>query len=120
LRNRHNIPVTIKEADWGSRKLCGGFATMKKPRRRIDSALKLKIVFEAVRGQKSVVDLAQQYGLHPNQIYEWKKQLENYGILAFDRRIRQIGQFQAKVRRVTRDCLVAGAFIAAKNLFLFS
>jgi transposase len=74
---------------------------MKRIRRKIDSALKVKIVFEALRGQKSVVDLARQYGLHPNQIYTWKKQVEKNAVFAFDGRIRQIAQqLQAKVRRV--------------------
>jgi transposase-like protein len=59
---------------------------MKRPRRTIDSELKVKIVFEALRGKKPVVDLAQQYGVHPNQIYSWKGQLEHYSIFAFDRR----------------------------------
>jgi transposase len=69
-------------------------------RRKIDSALKAKIALEALRGQTSVTDLAQQYGVHPNQIYGWKKQLENYAIYAFDRPIREITQLQAKVSGV--------------------
>ena len=73
---------------------------MTRTRRTIDSALKAKIALEALRGQKSIAELAQQYGLHPNQIYAWKKQLENYAVYAFDRPIRQIAQLQAKVRRV--------------------
>ena len=73
---------------------------MTRTRRTIDSALKAKIALEALRGQKSIAELAQQYGLHPNQIYAWKKQLENYAVCAFDRPIRQIAQLQAKVRRV--------------------
>jgi transposase len=73
---------------------------MTRTRRTIDSALKAKIALEALRGQKSIAELSQQYGLHPNQIYAWKKQLENYAVYAFDRPIRQIAQLQAKVRRV--------------------
>ena len=75
---------------------------MKRTRRKIDPTLKAKIVFEALRGQKSVVELAQQYGVHPNQIYAWKKQLENYAVYAFDRPTRQIAELQAKVGRGDR------------------
>jgi transposase len=75
---------------------------MTRTRRTIDSALKAKIALEALRGQKSIAELAQQYGLHPNQIYAWKKQLENYAVYAFDRPTRQIAQLQAKIRRGDR------------------
>jgi transposase len=72
---------------------------VKKTRRKIDSALKVEIVFEAMRGQKSVADLAQQYGLHPNQIYAWQKQLENYAAFAFDGYTRQIAALKTKNSR---------------------
>jgi len=75
---------------------------MTRTRRTIDSALKAKIALEALRGQKSIAALAQQYGLHPNQIYAWKKQLENYAVYAFDRPTRQIAELQAKVGRGDR------------------
>ena len=70
--------------------------------RTIDSALKAKIALEALRGQKSIAELAQQYALHPNQICAWKKQLENYAVYAFDRPTRQIAELQAKVGRGDR------------------
>ena len=75
---------------------------MTRTRRTIDSALKAKIALEALRGQKSIAELAQQYALHPNQIYAWKKQLENYAVYAFDRPTRQIADLQAKVGRGDR------------------
>jgi len=75
---------------------------MTRTRRTIDSALKAKIALEALRGQKSIAELAQQYGLHPNQIYAWKKQLENHAVYAFDRPTRQIAELQAKVGRGDR------------------
>jgi transposase len=40
----------------------------KKTRRKIDAALKAKIVSEAGAGAVSVADLAQRYEIHPKQI----------------------------------------------------
>jgi transposase len=52
----------------------------KKTRRRIDAGLKAKIALE----RATVVDLAQRYEVHPNQIYAWKKQLQDQAARAFD------------------------------------
>ena len=48
---------------------------MAKTRRKFDAAFKAKIALEAVREVATVSDLALRYGLHPNQIYGWKRQL---------------------------------------------
>ena len=57
---------------------------MKKTRRKIDVALKAKIALEALREQAMVMDLAQRYQVHVNQIYAWKKQLQHQAIRAFE------------------------------------
>jgi transposase len=56
----------------------------KKARRRIDGGLKAKIALEALREQATVANLAQRYEVHPNQIYAWKKQLQDQAARAFD------------------------------------
>jgi transposase-like protein len=49
---------------------------MKRPRRNHTAAFKAKVAIAALRGDKTLAELAQQYDLHPNQIVQWKAQLQ--------------------------------------------
>ena len=44
-------------------------------RRRFSAPFKAKVAIEAIKGQRTVAELAGQYQIHPNQITQWKKQL---------------------------------------------
>lgn len=43
--------------------------------RRFGSEFKAKVALEALSERETLSELAQRYGLHPNQINAWKKQL---------------------------------------------
>ena len=47
----------------------------KRPRRNHSPAFKAKVALAAVRGEKTLAELAQQFDVHPNQITTWKAQL---------------------------------------------
>ena len=47
----------------------------KRTRRTHAPAFKAKVVLAAIKGEKTLAELAQQYDVHPNQITAWKGQL---------------------------------------------
>lgn len=44
----------------------------RRPRRNHLPAFKAKVALEAIRGDKTLAELAKQYDVHPNQITDWK------------------------------------------------
>jgi len=44
-------------------------------RRKFSEEFKAKVALEAIKGQKTANELAQEFGVHVNQINLWKKQL---------------------------------------------
>jgi transposase-like protein len=47
----------------------------KRSRRTHSPALKAKVALAAIKGEKTLAELAQQFDVHPNQITTWKSQL---------------------------------------------
>jgi transposase len=48
----------------------------RRPRRNHTPAFKAKVALAAVKGDRTVAQLAEQFDVHPNQITAWKAQLE--------------------------------------------
>ena len=57
----------------------------KRNRRKHTSAFKAKVALAAVKGDKTIVEIAQQYEVHPNQVTNWKQQLLENAQTAFDK-----------------------------------
>jgi transposase-like protein len=47
---------------------------MSKQRKQYSAALKSKVALEAIKGVRSMNEIATHYGMHLNQVGQWKKQ----------------------------------------------
>ena len=48
----------------------------RRPRRNHSPAFKAKVAIAAIKGERTIAQLAEQFDVHPNQITTWKAQLE--------------------------------------------
>ena len=48
---------------------------MSNKRKQYSSQFKAKVALEAIRGEKTVAELASQYEVHPTMINNWKRQV---------------------------------------------
>ena len=56
----------------------------KRTRRNHASSFKAKVALTALRGEKTLIEIAEQFEVHPTQVTEWKKQLLERASDVFD------------------------------------
>jgi transposase-like protein len=55
----------------------------RRPRRNHSAAFKAKVALEAVKGDKTVAEIAHKHDVHPNQVTEWRRQLLDRAVDVF-------------------------------------
>ena len=83
---------------------------MRRPRRNHTAAFKAKVAIAAIKGDKTLAELAAQYDVHANQITQWKTQLLERSTEAFmsgaERAATQgpsVQDLQAKIGQLTME-----------------
>lgn len=90
---------------------------MKRKYRNHSAAFKAKVALEAAKEEKTIAELAQEFGVHSSQIAAWKKQLLDHATAVFEtagdkkrHTEAEIKDLQAKIGElvVERDFLAKG------------
>ena len=60
-----------------------GETMSRRPRRNHSPAFKAKVALAAIKGDRTLAQLAEQFDVHPNQITSWKAQPSRAGLPMF-------------------------------------
>lgn len=82
---------------------------MSQKRRKFTAEFKTRVALEALSGELSLSELAAKYGVHPNQISQWKKQAKEGVVASFSCKLQnaqqsheaQIKELHAKIGQLT-------------------
>ena len=83
-------------------------------RRRFTADFKAKVALEALRGDKTIQEIAARHKVHPNQVSAWKRQaMDGLGAIFSKARVDHEGEIHdlhAKIGQLTveRDFLARG------------
>jgi transposase len=99
----------------------------RRPRRNHTSAFKAKVALAALKGDKTLAELSEQFDVHPNQITDWKARLQEGAAEVFgeDKAEQQVKvdvtRMQAKIGELTLEndfletALIKAGLLSAKR-----
>ena len=81
---------------------------MKRKRRNHSPSFKARVALDALKGDKTLAELAEQHDVHPNQITEWKRQLQEnsdavFGAKPPENAEAKIKELHAKIGQLTME-----------------
>jgi len=99
----------------------------RRPRRNHTAAFKAKVTLAALKGDKTLAELAQQFDVHANQITDWKTRMQEGAASVFgEEKAEQQGKvdvtrMQAKIGELTLEndfletALIKAGLLSAKR-----
>ena len=72
----------------------------RRKRRNHSESFKAKVALAAVRGDRTLAELAEQFDVHPNQIQEWKKKLLANAEQLFSKGSSEAGETEQEMQKL--------------------
>jgi len=73
---------------------------MRRKRRNHSSVFKAKVALAAIRGDKTLGELVEQFAVHPNQIQDWRRKLLDNAAELCERNARPSDEREHKVKEL--------------------
>ncbi len=99
----------------------------RRPRGNHTAVFKAKVALAALKGDKALAELAQQFDVHPNQITDWKTRMQEGAASVFDEEKAEqqgkvdVTRMQAKIGELTLEndfletALIKAGLLSAKR-----
>jgi transposase len=73
---------------------------MKRKRRNHSASFKAKVALAAIRGEKTLAELSEQFDVHQNQIQDWRRKLLDQADRVFDHGSGSASESEHKVKEL--------------------
>ena len=103
---------------------------MKKQRRKHSAEFKAQVALEAIRGMKTLSEIAQEFGIHPVMVGNWKREMLEHLPELFDKKRprkdkeverekaqlhQKVGQLSMEVDFLEKKCKQLGIPVRGRN-----
>lgn len=90
----------------------------KSSRRTLNAQFKFQVALEAVKGLRSINEIAAEYRVHPTQASTWKKELLEGGSALFERKNGKNRELQDEERRTAELERTLGRIVIEKEFLV--
>jgi transposase len=90
----------------------------KSSRRTLNAQFKFRVALEAVKGLRSINEIAAEYRVHPTQASTWKKELLEGGNALFERKNGKNRELQDEERRTAELERTLGKIVIEKEFLI--
>lgn len=91
---------------------------MKAKRRRHDPEFKARVALEALKGERTLQEIAKEFEVHPVQISEWKKAMQAGAAGIFGKGVRSDAEFEKErdeLKLIIGELTVRLEFVTKKS-----